>query len=227
MSKRWIVLMLTLCISFACLPTQQATAQLGIAEVIRAGVKRVIRAVDLRIQRLQNRTIWLQNVQKTLENKLSELKLEQIASWTARQRDQYQVYYDGLTQVKGIIAQYQRIREVINRQALLVKEYGRVWSLLQKDTRFRAEELQYMGKVYEGILDASLHNIEQIASVIQSYSLKMEDADRVALIQQLATGVEQNYHDLRTFNQQNITLSIQRGKSVQEVQTLKKLYGVK
>lgn len=227
MSRRMQIGILTMCLSFTCLPTQQAAAQLGIAEVIRAGVKRVIRAVDLRIQRLQNQTIWLQNAQKTLENQLSGLKLEEIANWTARQREQYQIYYDGLAQVKGIIAQYQRIREVINRKALLTREYGRVWSLLQNDIRFTAKELQYMSTVYQGILESSLRNIEQITSVIRSYSLKMEDADRLALIQKVAAQVEQNYRDLRIFNQQNIMLSVQRSKSAQEVRTLKTLYGIK
>jgi hypothetical protein len=41
-----------------------ATAQIAVLEVINAGVKKVIKAVDLKVQRLQNETIWLQNAQK-------------------------------------------------------------------------------------------------------------------------------------------------------------------
>ena len=84
-----------------------------------------------------------------------------------------------------------------------------------------------MSTVYESILESGLRNIEQITGVIRSYSLKIEDTDRLALIQKVAAQVEQNYRDLRMFNQQNIMLSVQRGKSAQEVRTLKSLYGIK
>ena len=55
------------------IPIQRASAQLAIAEVISQAITKVVRAVDLKIQRLQNKTIWLQNAQKTLENEMSKL----------------------------------------------------------------------------------------------------------------------------------------------------------
>ena len=76
------------------LPVQQVQAQTAIAEIIKAGIKKVIKAVDLKIQRLQNKTIWLQNAQKTLENALSKLKLDEIANWTEKQKEQYRKYYE-------------------------------------------------------------------------------------------------------------------------------------
>ena len=88
-------------------------------EVIKAGVKRVIKAVDLRVQRLQNRTIWLQNAQKTLENQLSKLKLGEIADWTEKQRDLYERYYRELWEVKSAITYIKRVRELVESQSLL------------------------------------------------------------------------------------------------------------
>mgnify|MGYP004106733677 CR=1 FL=1 len=84
------MLLLALCISFTVLPVQQANATpIAILEIIKAGIKKVIKAVDLKIQRLQNKTIWLQNAQKTLENTLSKLKLDEISEWTEKQKEQY------------------------------------------------------------------------------------------------------------------------------------------
>ena len=80
---------MTICVS---LP-KGANAQIAVLEVIKAGVKKVIRAVDLKVQRLQNETIWLQNAQKVLENQLSKLKLTEIADWTERQKELYSDYY--------------------------------------------------------------------------------------------------------------------------------------
>ena len=57
----------------------QGMAQDPISVIIKEGIKKVIVAVDLKIQRLQNKTIWLQNAQKTIENTMSKLKLDQIS----------------------------------------------------------------------------------------------------------------------------------------------------
>ena len=67
-------------------------AQFDIIDIIRAGIKKVIVAVDLKIQKLQNKTIWLQNAQKVIENQLSKLKLTEIGDWANRQKDLYQDY---------------------------------------------------------------------------------------------------------------------------------------
>ncbi|MEO6453274.1 MAG: hypothetical protein ABIN97_04340 [Ginsengibacter sp.] len=76
------VLLITCVIVTICIaPVQQINAQASIIDVIKAGVKKVIKAVDLKIQRLQNKTIWLQNAQKVLENEMSKLKLTDISDW--------------------------------------------------------------------------------------------------------------------------------------------------
>lgn len=225
--KRYIrIMLLTFCIFFMALPPRQVQAQIGIAEIIKAGVKKVIKAVDLKIQRLQNKTIWLQNAQKTLENALSKLKLDEIANWTEKQKEQYRKYYEELTKVKAIISYYQRIRDITQKQVRLVNEYNRSWQLIRQDKHFTADELDYMAKVYSGILEESLKNIDQIMLLVKSFATTMSDAGRLELINKAAEQVDTNYDDLMRFNHQNVLLSLQRAKSAYEVETVKKLYGL-
>src|SRR5688500_13253888 len=101
-------------------PASNASAQDPITLIIKEGIKKVIKAVDLKIQRLQNQVIWLQNAQKVIENTMSKLKLEEISDWVEKQRVLYQDYFEELRKVKDALAYYHRIREIINRQALLV-----------------------------------------------------------------------------------------------------------
>lgn len=215
-------------IGLSCLGTvgAPANAQLGIIEVIRQGVKRVIKAVDLKIQRLQNKTIWLQNAQKFLETELSKLKLTEIAEWTDRQRQQYQRYYQELSEVKSLITQYQRIREMTSRQVSLVKEYQRVWRLIQHAGLYSPEELEFMANVYSGMLDESLRSIEQIGVIIGSFSLQMSHAARLKLINQAADQLQENYDDLRRFNTENMLLALGREKETKGFNQLKQLYGL-
>ncbi|MGK6353168.1 conjugal transfer protein TraI [Parapedobacter sp. DT-150] len=210
---------------FVSLP-EGATAQLAIAEVIKAGIKKVIKAIDLQIQRMQNRTIWLQNAQKVLENQLSKLKLDEIADWTERQRDLYGKYYDELWKIKSAISYYQRVKDLTETQVAIVEEYRRAWNLFQQDTNFTPEELLHMGQVYTGILEESVKNLDQVLLVVNSFRMQMSDAARLETIRKAGGKIDGNYNDLRQFNRQNSLLSIQRARSSEETKKLKDLYGI-
>jgi hypothetical protein len=220
-----VVLPFSAMILLVALPTG-ATAQVAFIEVIKAGVKKVIKAVDLKVQRLQNQTIWLQNAQKVLENQLSKFKLTEIADWTERQRVLYADYYQKLWEVKSLIATYQRIKDLAQTQAAIVREYQWAIGLFHKDKHFSVDELLHMEEVYRGILEASVKNLDQVFMVIGSFKTQMSDAARLELIDASAKAMDQNYADLREFNQQNITLSIQRSASDFELKNLKKFYEI-
>lgn len=222
------ILACLLAIFLAGVPTRPADAAIPIAvmEVIKAGVKKVIKSVDLRMQRLQNKTIWLQNAQKTLENTLSKLKLDEISDWTERQRTLYKDYFEELSKVKSLISYYQRVRDLSKKQVQLVSEYQRAWNLFRQDKHFTAEELDYMSTVYTGILNESVKNIDQIFLVLNSFSTQMSDAKRLDIINAAADQVDANFDDLTLFNRQNILLSLQRAKEQNDIDRVKKLYGL-
>lgn len=224
MNKYAKLLWLVLCLSFA-MPQANATP-IALLEIIKAAVTKVIKAVDLHIQRLQNKTIWLQNAQKTLENTLSKLKLDEISEWTEKQKEQYRQYYEELTKVKSTISHYQRIRDITQKQVRLVSEYQRAWQLIRQDKHFTAAEIEYMAKVYSGIMDESIKNIDQINLIIKSFTTTISDAKRLELINNAADQADANYDDLIRFNRQNALLSLQRAKTSIEVQAVKKLYGL-
>src|SRR5471030_2764963 len=92
MKTYMVMLPLSAMTLFVCLP-QGADAQFIIADVIKAAITKVIKAIDLEVQRMQNQTIWLQNAQKALENQLSKLKLTEISNWSQKQKDLFSSYY--------------------------------------------------------------------------------------------------------------------------------------
>ncbi|TRW21959.1 conjugal transfer protein TraI [Flavobacterium zepuense] len=219
------IVLLALCIWLA-VPAQKAQAQIPGLDLITGAVKRVVKAMDLKIQRMQNKTIWLQNAQKTLENALSKLKLDEIADWTEKQKEQYAKYYEELAKVKAIISYYQRIRDITQKQIRLVNEYNRAWNILRQDSHFTSQEIDYMARVYTGILEESMKNIDQITLVVESFATTMSDAKRLEIINEAADRVDENYSDLTLFNSQNAILSLQRSKDASEAQVVKKIYGL-
>jgi len=220
-----VVLPLSATVLLTALPTG-ANAQLAIAEVIKAGIKKVVKAIDLKVQRLQNQTIWLQNAQKVIENQLNKLKLGEISEWTDRQRKLYSSYYDELVRVKSVISTYKRVRDLVSTQAAIVQEYKWASGLFKKDKHFSTSELLHIEEIYEGILKESVKNLDQVFVVISSFKTQMSDAKRLEMINEAAKKIEQNFSDLRAFNDQNIVLSIQRSKSILETKQLKEVYEI-
>lgn len=226
MRIRKIFFALGLAVILVSQPRANVNAAIPIALIIKEAVKKVIKAVDLMVQRLQNKTIWLQNAQKVLENKLNELKLTEIAKWTEKHRKLYQDYYEELWKVKNTIAAYKRVRQLMDQQVKIVDEYRRCWNIVQKDDHFTKEELEYMGKVYLGIMEESVKNLDQVLLVINSFKTQMSDGKRLEIIERAADEIDQNYSDLKQFNTQNMLLSLNRAKDANEIDVVKKLYGL-
>lgn len=215
------VMILLLCTGFSLVSPAQ-----DIASVIAAGVKKVIRAVDLRIQRLQNKTIGLQNVQKQIENVLSKRRLDEIGEWVERQRQLYAGYYEELARVKSVITYYHRVTEIVHQQKTIIAAYQRAWRLCQQDEQFTPDEIAYMGRVYSGMLEQSVKALDQLFLVITSFATTMSDAARLDIIQAAGERMDQVQRDLLQFNQQNMVLRIQRAKDQQEVDVIRKLYDI-
>lgn len=226
MRKIKMMKMILLIAIVSAMPSQQTHAQMAIIDVIKEGVKKVIMAVDLEIQRLQNQTIWLQNAQRQMENVLSQTKLTEISDWVQKQKDLYGNYFNELWQVKDAIEYYHRIEEITQTQIRIVKEYESAYNLFKQDDHFSTEEIDYMGKVYSGIINQSLKNLDQLFLVINSFSTQMADEKRMEIINNAGAAMDENYNDIKAFNSQNMMLSLQRSKDLNEVNVVKQLYGL-
>jgi hypothetical protein len=207
--------------------TNEVRAQIVAAEAIKLVVKKVIKAIDLKVQRMQNQTIWLQNAQKTIENELSQFSLNEISGWSEKQRSLYDEYYQELWKVKSTIAYYQRIKDLTLKQVAMVGEYQRAWKLFQSDKHFRPEEINEMQRVYLGILDASAKNLEQIMLVINPGKTQMTDQQRLEAINLAGDRLDESFGDLKQYNNQNMILSLHRGKDLNDIQTIKNYYGIR
>jgi len=206
--------------------TIRVHAQIPIAEAVKLVVKKVIKAIDLKVQRMQNQTIWLQNAQKALENELSRFRLDEITNWSDKQRALYDEYYKELWKVKSTIAYYKRIKNLTMKQIAMVGEYQRAWRLFQSDKHFRAEEIVEMQRVYLGILDASAKNLEQIMLIVNPGKTQMTDQQRLEAINAAGDRLDENFGDLKQYNNQNMILSLHRSKDLNEIKTIKNYYGI-
>jgi len=206
--------------------TTQVHAQFAVGTVLNETVGKIIRAIDLEVQKAQNKTIWLQNAQKEIENEMHKMQLSNIAGINQQQKNLFTQYYQELFTVKAVISDYEQVKNIVERQEQLVSLYKTSWTLTQQDNHFSPAELQQISSVYSGILEESAANLDQLAKVINSLQTQMTDGQRMEIIDRIARQVDGNYHDLQKFSNENIQLSIERSKDQQDVQTIKNLYGI-
>lgn len=226
MNMKRIITILIVGLSLTAASVQPAGAQIPIVSLITGAIKKVIKAIDLKIQQQQNKVIWLQNAQKALENAMSKTHLKDIAGWEQKQQQLYAGYFDELRKVKDVLTTYTEVRDMVRRQQELLAEYHSTWSLLRQDRHFSAGELQQMSSVYSGIIDESLRNVEQMELAVTSLRTSMSDGQRMLLLRSAAKGLDKNVSDLRAFNDRNIQLSLSRAQDDREAEELKQLYGL-
>jgi dsDNA-specific endonuclease/ATPase MutS2 len=208
------------------LQAQRSDAQIPGVGLVTGIVKKVIVALDLKVQELQNQTLKVQNLQQQLENKLSLGSLNDISGWLNKEKDLYQGYYQELNTVKGVIAGYREVKTIIGRQKQLLDEYRTAYALFRKDVHFQPDELQYMDNIYAGILEESVRNLDDLTMAVSSFTTQMTDAERMQSIHQASENMQTNLDHLRQFNQQNKMLSLARSAGEQDKLNVRRLYGL-
>lgn len=221
--KKLITITAVILISIAPLETVHADP---ISEVIKAALTKIIKAMDLAVQRLQNEAIKLQNIQKAIENTMAKLKLQEISEWAQKQHDIFSTYYDELKKVRTIIAQYREVRQMVQAQVELVNEYKSIITIIRQSAHITPNNLRAIENIYSHLLEDCEKNVEVIISVVRSFSLQMSDAARLQLINDATQEIKSTTAKFRSFNQQNIMYILERSRDQHEIETLKSIYGL-
>jgi hypothetical protein len=215
-----------LCGLFFLLAVPEAKAQVPVVSAFTGLIKKVIVAIDIKVQRLQNQTIALQNTEQQIENSLHLNSLTGISDWLNKEKTLYAGYYQELFKVRRLIADYHAVKRIISQQTQLVGEYRNASALFHRDPHFSADELKYMGNIYSGILNESMGNLDETLTVISDLATQMDDAERLERISQASKAMQTNLDHLRQFNRQNAGLSLLRAKDGRERAAVKQFYGI-
>lgn len=203
----------------------RGTAQ-PVVSIITEGITKVIRAVDLEVQRMQTKTIVLQEVQKELENAMSELRLGEIQDWIEQQKDLYAGYFQELWEVKSVLTGYHRVSETIQREEQILAGCRQAVKLFRQSGHFSSTELNLIVNVYGGMLSESAKNLDVLLKAIQPNAFELTDQQRIVLIDEAAKNMDRTYGDMQVYTNENQLIALQRASDENDYNTLKKLYGL-
>jgi len=221
MKKYFVLPACFLMLAFSLVPAN-SYAIFGIGTILA----KIIKAMDIAVQKSQNATLQLQNAQRVLEDAMSKLKLNEITDWANKEKSLFTDYYDALAKVKTVISAYQKVKEIISIQADLVSEYKEAYRLFKNDPHFNPDEISYMYNVYTGMINRSIDNLDELMMVANSFETKMTDGKRLELIADVTHKMETVRTQLLQFNRQNMQVSVNRSASEEEANAVKRYYGL-
>jgi len=135
-------------------------------------------------------------------------------------------FLDSLLVVSPAVKKYRRLVDILDYQKRIVSEYKSALSAFRSADIFNPSELEYMSSVYSGLFEASLQNLEDLAMVVTSSKLRMNDEERLRAIDRIFLDTEDKLVFLRSFNQRAVLLFHQKKKEKREIETLRAYYGL-
>jgi len=138
----------------------------------------------------------------------------------------HKAFLDGLMEVSPAVRNYRRVADITNYQIILVKEYRKAYERFRQDNNFNADELAFLGRVYDNLFKESLRNLDELLTVITAGKARMSDDERLQAIDRIYADMQDKLMFLRHFNNNTTILAVQRAKERNDAQTIRKIYGL-
>ena len=102
----------------------------------------------------------------------------------------HKAFLDGLMEVSPAVRNYRRVADITNYQIILVKEYRKAYDRFRQDNNFNADELAYLGRVYDNLFKESLRNLDELLTVITAGKARMSDDERLQAIDRIIADLQ-------------------------------------
>jgi DNA repair ATPase RecN len=138
--------------------------------------------------------------------------------------DLHKTFLDALMQVSPTVRKYRRVGDIINNQVLLVKEYKAAFKRFRNSGNFNTDEIAYLERVYDNLFQQSLRNLDELTTVITANKLRMSDDERLAAIDKIYADIQDKLLFLRSFNNDNSILALQRTKEQNDMNAMRSIH---
>lgn len=140
--------------------------------------------------------------------------------------DLHEAFLDGLMQVSPAVKKYRRVADILDDQIRLVKEYKSAFNRFKASGSFTPGEIQYLGGVYNNLIDESLRNLDDLTIILTAGKLRMSDEERLSAIDGIYAKMQDQLTFLRYFNNKTRVLAIQRAKAQNNAEAISRIYGI-
>jgi hypothetical protein len=143
-------------------------------------------------------------------------------------RGEFNLHTDYLNSIKTVnpkIKKYARVAEIISLQLKIMKSYSSIFSQVQEDDLFHGDEVEYIKRVFERLIDNCDSILEELLTIITDNQLEMKDDERMTRIDVLYQNILDNHTFCESFGNQTRLLSISRTNDSNDLKTSRDLQG--
>lgn len=136
-------------------------------------------------------------------------------------------WYSGLLKVGGIVRDYKRVRSMWDYQQRILTLYSQNITTLRQHPGLTPRQVQAMVKGYTALLTENVNMLDDLSSILTPQMAKLDDADRMKMINKLAVRIEHQYQLVSYFTRRNYAIAqAQEGQNIEQ-RLLTSLYGPK
>jgi len=139
----------------------------------------------------------------------------------------HDAFLNGLLIVNPKLRKYQRVADIIQDQAEILKKYKSDFKSFKASGTFNPEEIAYLTQVYNNLFDQSLQNLDELTMVLIDSKLRMGDDERLSAIDHIYKDMQDKLSFLRSFDQKPAILEQQRQAAQRETEDLQQIYDSK
>ena len=136
----------------------------------------------------------------------------------------HETFLDGLMMVSPEVRKYARVADIISSQKDIISEYKGAYQQFSSSGTMTSKELDYLSRLYSSLLTQSLDNIDQLMTVITANELRMNDAERLDVIDRIYTDTIDKLTFLRSFNKDTGLMLLKRKDALKDAQEIKALF---
>ena len=140
--------------------------------------------------------------------------------------DLHNMFLDALMKASPVVQKYQKVANIINCELQIISEYGTAYNRFKQDDNFSPDEIIYIAKVYNNLINESIKGLGDLTTVITDNTLRASDDERLNIIDQLDAEMQNRLSFLRYFNNNTTVLALQRAREKNDVNTIKNIYGI-
>jgi len=137
----------------------------------------------------------------------------------------HSTFFSSLQSVNPQVRGLAEAAEIVALQASIINRTSRTLQSIRQNRWLRADEIDYLSKVYATLLNAALEDVNALADLTTSGKLEMTDGERIKRMQFIDNDMQQQYSFLLNFSDQTDLLVAQRQRDFSDNESIKRLYG--
>ncbi|WP_257574717.1 hypothetical protein [Hydrobacter penzbergensis] len=159
--------------------------------------------------------------------KIAKEGLNTIGSFTKGEFNLHTDYFNSLKSVNPEVKRYAKVADIIALQKKIVQNYNRTYPQLNSSDAFSGDELAYISRVFDRLLDDCDKTLDELITVTTDGKLEMKDNERIDRIDKLYLDMQDKFTFSQSFSNSAKSLAASRLKEKTDVQTSRVLQGIK